>query len=297
MPDVVPTGASDASTPKGPSDASTPKGPSDASTPKGASDASTPKGPSDASTLEAKRAELKSAQVQIATLSNKLTGLQADIKALEAKAADIQKSIAGYDQLSAKLRQDLDDAQKIISQKIKMAEAAVKDQRDAIDKKIADFDKSLTTQTANVQASWDASKAATTAADEAERDSLEKAAAYTKLKNAPKVTEEQIKGIRAIIDQAIKAQDDVASMYFLLNEAKQMASTIIVSSPTDYQNALMRAQDLAEQARAIAMAKRAEADKAGAAYAEARKALEAAQSSRRIDLTKSLKEIKALIPA
>jgi hypothetical protein len=253
----------------------------------------------DASDLDKLKAELKKTQEDITGLNQKAAGLQSDIKTLETKLAEIDRATAGYDKSAVDMQKELDDDERTIGKKRTIADAAVKDLKDLIDRKIADFDKALddrgeTVKKAAENAAHSANDADNTAADWQARQS-----AYAALKDQPKILAAKLKDLRALVDQVTRAemQDDPVAMYFYVTEAAKQAKDISIPAPADYTKQLVAGQTATEDAKTAADAKKADADKAAAAAAEAKRTFEAALTSRQTDLLKVLHDIKAPAPA
>jgi chromosome segregation ATPase len=234
---------------------------------------------------------------QLDQLTSKSNALTSEIKVLEARIAEIKKTEDGYDEAVKKLGQELAADQTQINHKSSMAEAAVKDQKSAIDKKIQAFDDALSASSKNADnlktAAESAQQAYTTAAAEAQA----KLAAYADARNTQKTIEAQLKELKTLLDQASKAesQDDVVAMYFLLKEASALAADITIPTAPELTTKLKKTQADAETAKSAAAQKRADAEQKNQQYLDAKKALDAAKTTRRAEILKQLNEIK--VPA
>jgi DNA repair exonuclease SbcCD ATPase subunit len=253
----------------------------------------------DANDLDKLKADLKKTQDDIAGLNQKASGIQADIKTLEAKLAEIEKATDGYDKSSADMQRELDDDEKAIGRKRTIAECAIKELKDLIDKKILDFDGALENRGNAVKTADDKATQAAAAADNAIKDWQAKQSAYATLKNQPKTLAAKLKDLKALVDEIAKAemQDDPVAMYFYVSEAAALAKGISVPPPADYTKQLIAQQAATEAATTIAEAKKADSDTAATAAADAKKTFDAALSSRRADLLKVLHDVKAPVPA
>src|SRR5262245_48783334 len=91
--------------------------------------------------LESKKLDLQKVQAELTNGTQKANSLQADIEALQAKIAEMKQLLAAYG--AQKLQRELDDENKVITTKIGIAEAALKDKKTAIDYAIKAFDDKL----------------------------------------------------------------------------------------------------------------------------------------------------------
>jgi hypothetical protein len=253
----------------------------------------------DANDLNKLKADLKTTQDDIAGLNQKASGIQADIKTLEAKLAEIEKATNGYDKSSTDMQRELDDDEKAIGRKRTIAECAITGLKDLIDKKIVDFDKALEDRGTAVKTAADNATQAAAAADNATTDWHAKQSAYAALRDQPKTLAAKLKDLKALIDEITKAemQDDPVAMYFYVSEAATQAKGISIPTPADYTKQLIAQQADTEMANTTAEAKKVASDKAATAAVDAKKAFEAALSSRRADLLNVLHEVKAPVPA
>ena len=242
-----------------------------------------------------KQKDLDALLQQQTDLTKAIASLQAEIKALQTKIDEVTQATAGYDKSAADMQDQLDAGQALIVQKDNIAIAVIKDLKDAVDKRIADFDRALAQQAAAVTDASNKSEAAATDAAAAEAAAADKQAAFDRLKRTPKDLDAAFKDLTAVIAQITKAeaQNDFVGMYLLVGEAKTIADGIHVPSLKDYTAGIRAAQADADQAKAAAATKRATADQLAAAYAAARQAYDAAVKSRRTDLLNVLKAIKA----
>jgi hypothetical protein len=253
----------------------------------------------DANDLDKLKADLKKTQDDIAGLNQKASGIQADIKTLEAKLAEIEKATDGYDKSSTDMQRELDDDEKAIGRKRTIAECASEGLKDLIDKKILDFDKALEDRGKAVKTAADNATQAAAAADNATKDWQAKQSAFATLKKQPQTLAAELKDLKALVDEIAKAemQDDPVAMYFYVSEAATQAKVISIPKPADYAKQLIAQQADTEAAGAAAEAKKADSDKAATAAADAKKAFDTALASRRADLLKVLHDIKAPVPA
>lgn len=252
---------------------------------------------SDESDLEKKKQDLATAKAEADTANGRAAALTAEIKALEARIADAKKATDAYKEQSSKLQQDLNDAEKQLSQKSAMAVAALKDQKDAVDKVIQSVDQDLAAQATKLGALQTSAQKAQQDWADADAKAKAKQDAYTAAKQVQKTLEDRLKQIKDLLDQAGKAetQGDVISMYFLLQEASAAAKDLNVASPDDYTAAVKTAQSDAESARAIAAERKGELDTQNKQLADASAQLTAATAARRTTILTKLKQIR--IPA
>jgi chromosome segregation ATPase len=244
--------------------------------------------------LKAKQSALKQAQDEIAKQTQAANSLQSDIRALQAKIADVQQALAGYDAFSRSMGDRLKVINNLISQKIGIAEVATKDTKGQIDQKIAEFDKALAAQGDKVNEDSSAYEAAAAAVDSDRAISQEKQALYEAKKKTSQDLENRIKELSGLLDQAGAAETkgDYVALYVLANEAKALAGTIQIPSADDYAAALKTAQEGAEQAKLGLIDKQARAGDLMTALTAARQAYDGARASRRTDLLNALKTLK-----
>jgi hypothetical protein len=249
--------------------------------------------------LEKVKNKLKTNQEAIIGLQQENLDIQAEIKILEDKRAEIQKATQGYDKAATDMKQEFDTIKAVIGKKRGIAEFAIKDLKNEVDQKIFDFDKALADQSKAVSAAADTAAQAVATVDKATQEARNKQAAYAALQNQPKTLDSKLKETKALIDEVAKAeaQDDFVAMYFYLREAALQADGIVILTPGDYKNQLIAGQAEIEAANAAIAAKKTDSDKASTVAADAKKALDSALASRRLNLLKGLHEVKAPIPA
>jgi chromosome segregation ATPase len=240
------------------------------------------------------KTKLKDTQDQLADLNKTSADLQSQIKIIEAKQAEIQKAVSGYDELSKNLQKNLNEIQRTITQKLAMAEVAVKDVKSKIDKAVGDFNDSLKQKEDATEKARENAKGAAAESEAAAVDSQQKDQAYMAIKALPKSLEGQLKDLKSLLDQAAKvdSQSDLVSVYFLLAEAQTLARTIKITSAKAYQESVEAAQDAAHKAKDEASTKRGNSDKLSVTYDAAKAALDAARGSRRADILRVLKDVQ-----
>jgi DNA repair exonuclease SbcCD ATPase subunit len=248
--------------------------------------------------LDKLRATYKKLQDEIAALQEKAATTQALLKTTEAQLAEIAKATDGYDKSGVDMQHELDDGQKTIAKKRSTAEFKIKDLKDTIDKKIVDFDAALTDQAKAVAAAAQAATNASAAADQAAQTLRDKQSAFATAKNEPKALAAKLQELDALVAAITKAEvdDDATAMYFYISEATAVAKDISVPTPDDYKKQLVAAQSAVEDAKTAVAATKADSDKTAAATADAKKAYDAARGTRRSDLLKALRDVKAPPP-
>ena len=245
--------------------------------------------------LRSKQTELDRVQAGIANGSQRANILQADIKALQTKIAEVKQLAGAYD--AKKMQDGLDDGNRTITTKIGIAEAALKDKKAAIDNAIKEFDEKLTKQETDVhKALTEATKAdgeANTAADAA-RAAQSK---YEDVRKRASIFDAWLNEMKVLLDQAnkVEAQSEYVALYFFAREAKTVAEQFTGDHrilPNDqYKKSLDTELSSSENARVNAGAKRHDADQALKDYNEAKKNYDAAKASRRADLLTALKKL------
>jgi len=249
----------------------------------------------DAPDLDKLKADFKKLQDDIAALNKKAAIAESAIKTAEAQLAEVAKATEGYDKSGPQMQHELDDDEKAIAKKRSLAESNIKDLKDAIDKKIAEFDKALAAQGKAAGSAADAAAKARAAADGAMQDLQDKQAAFAALKDNPKAAAAKLKELKGLLNEIAKAeaQDDSVAVYLYVVEAAALADDMSIAAPDAYRAQLVDSQSQIEKAKNAAAAKKADFDKANAAAAGARKKFETALASRRADLLKVLREVKA----
>src|SRR5262249_46694950 len=158
----------------------------------------TPPPPSLEEDLKAKQGALQQVQDEIKQDTQKAGSLQADINALQTKIADIKQVLGGYDPNT--LQSQLNDANKSITQKIGIAEAAIKDKKDEIDAKIKKFDSDLKEQGKQVEKAESDYHDAAKAAKDADTIAQQKQAAYDAVKQIPKDIDAALRDVKGLLD-------------------------------------------------------------------------------------------------
>jgi len=255
--------------------------------------------PDDAADLAAKLLLLGTVTAELQDASGRSDTLKAEIKVLEARIAEVKKATDGYTAAAASEQQELDADVKLIEQKGSMASAAVKDQQKAIDAIVQGVDDDISGQGKNIRTLQTGVDNAQQDSDAAAADWKAKADAYNGLKQTQKNIDDQLKQIKALIDQAAKAesQNDVVSMYFLLEEASAAAKAVTILTPDDYTAALKAAQAAVESSKTDSTTKKADLDAKSKVLADAKAQLSAAVASRRATILTKLKAIKPSAPA
>jgi DNA repair exonuclease SbcCD ATPase subunit len=249
----------------------------------------------DAAELEQKKKDLNTVKAQLDDATARTTALAAEIKVLEQRISDVKKATDAYTAAIAAQQKELDDDQKLIGQKLLMATAGVKDQIDAVDKLVKSVDDDIAEQAGKLGALRTAADKAQQAWDVAAADAKAKQDAYATIKQAQKNTDDQLKQVKALTDQAVKAevQGDIVSMYFLLQEASKLAKSVTILSPGEYDKNVKAAQADAEAAKAKLGDRKTESDKQQKLLADAETQLTAAQSARQATILAKLKAIIA----
>lgn len=239
---------------------------------------------------DAKLAALHQVQAEIQQDTQKVNALQAEINVLNAKINDVKQAAAGYDPQA--MQNQLNQEKIAITQKIGIAEAAIKDKQAQIDDTIKKFDADLKSQGDKVTKAKSDYADAAKAAKDADAIAQQKQADYDATKKTPKDVDAALRDVKSLLDQANKAEGagDYVSVYFLAGEAKVGADKVQIPSLDEFNKSLRSAQDDAEKAKSDTADKKAAADKLWAAFTDAKKKYDAAQVSRRTDLLKVLKQ-------
>jgi hypothetical protein len=250
----------------------------------------------DEAELEQKRKRRDEARDALAKAQQESQEAESDYQQANARITERRKMLEAYEKAAGKTKDDLDAAARKIEQELRMAEAAVKDQKDAIEGAVKDVDKAIDT-------AWSESRKAqeehTKLWEDQKRldaEAGQKENALADVKKGPANTEKQVKDVKALVEQADKAEgaDDYAGMYFLLNEARSAASDIKIPTAAEYEQQLKTATQEAEDAAAAVAANRKKFEEAKAAAALKAKVLDALRGSRRADILKKLKELPRL---
>jgi DNA repair exonuclease SbcCD ATPase subunit len=239
--------------------------------------------------LDAKRARLKASQEQIAELGRSAGALQDEIKALEAKIADMSQARSAYERARDVLQARLAKAGASVTQALSVAQAVIKNKAD-IDKAVADFDAALDAREAEAK---EAAAAADTAARKA-RDAQAGAVAaqqdYDALKARPQQLAASLATAEDLLVQANRAQgqNDYAALYFIAGEAGKAMADVRIDAPDDYVAALQDKQDEASTRQLAAAEEAARSAAAAAKAAELARRAAGARSSPRAELLATL---------
>jgi flagellar biosynthesis chaperone FliJ len=255
----------------------------------------------DAAALAEKQKQLDAINNQIADDTSKAKDLTADVKALQARIAEIQNATKSFDAAATAQQKELDSDKQLIEQKSAMASAGItKDQSDNVSKVVAAVDKDISAKSDKVtkaqQAADDAAKDLNAATAEAKA----KREAYAALQQAPKDTDTKLKAIKALLAQAsvAEAQGDIVSMYFLINEAATALKGVSIMSADDYAAKLKTAQADDQSAQSKLPANQAASDAAVKDLGAAQTDLATATSKRQDNILAELKKPPApVVPA
>lgn len=252
---------------------------------------------SDAADLEQKKKELEKVAQQLTAVTRQAADLADQIKTMEARAAEVKKAADAYAPIAAAQQKELDEDRKLNAQKRAMAVAGVKDQKDEIDKIVQAADAELATQAAKVEASQEAVKTANQEWEAAKADAQTKQDNYALLNQSQKDTDLQLKQVSDLMSQAAKAEAaaDVASMYFLLEEAAAAMKPLAIASPDDYTVRVRTAlADVTASKQAVAM-KKATIDQKTKELSDAQADFAAKKAARRATILANLKERKTTV--
>lgn len=245
-----------------------------------------PVAPKPADELQAKQAQLKDTQDQIAALNKTAQALQADVKQMEAKAKEVADTAAAYDATLQPLKKRLDAVKTTLVQKLTVALAVIKDDQARIDGVVADFDKSLA---AKAKDAADATAASVKAAADASaaQSALQAAqAAYTDVKGWANQLTANVTAAENLVAKAILAetQGDYIALYVLVKEAQVLLPKDPPPSTADHGDAVQKAQDAAVAAQQTVDKATADAAQAAEKAASTQKAADAANAARMTDL-------------
>jgi len=244
--------------------------------------------------LEILKLKLQEKEAALASGTEEVKSLREDLKARQAKIAEVRQLLTGYD--AQKLQRQLNDDNKVITTKSGIADAALKDKKTVIDTAIKMFDEKLYAQGRDVDTARtncmkadEETKAAVDAAETARRT-------FEESKNIPIKFDAWLKDTKAALDQAIKAetQGDYVALYFLTGEAQQIVDKFKadpILSDDEYKNSLDAKLSDSDTTRENVNAKKAIADQALKDLNEKAKNYDAAKASRRTELLSILKKL------
>jgi len=241
--------------------------------------------------LAEKKDELAKAKQALDDLTKKTAGLEADVKSLEAGVSEIAKALGNYDADSKKMKDDLASQQSALKTKGDVVDPAVKDQKDKIDKAIADLEKKVAdAEAAADQADGEVDQAIKDYNDAAAA-AQSKTQAYNDLKAAPKAEADKLKSLKALVDDIGKAvqNNELAGAYYLLTKARELAASIVIPSADEYKKALQPALEASEDAKTALREKKLALDDAKKNAADLRKTAMAVEASKKADILKALK--------
>jgi len=259
--------------------------------------AAVPAPPDDAANLDVKQKQLDAINKQIADTTTQAKNLAVEIKAMQARIAEIKKATDSFSAAATAQQNELDSDRKVIEQKSAMASAAItKEQATAVAQVVAAVDKDISTKSDQVtkrqQAADNAAKELSTAAAEAKT----KREAYAALQQAPKDADTKLKAIKDLITKASvsEGQGDIVTMYYLVvNEAATALKDIAIMSPGEYAAKLKAAQTDDQLAQSDLPAKQAASDAASKDLVSAQADLNAAESGRQNNILAELKKVTA----
>jgi len=158
------------------------------------------------------------------SLTRQTGDLETDINDLEATVTDVDKTLTDYGKNFKQLDKDCADLDYVLEQKTKMVAAAVQDKKEAIDRKIRDYDHRIHEQENKVRVLGEQVAEAKKEYDETSRDQTMKQAAYGHAKNTQADETAKITELKTLKDQITAADDqtDAASMYFLTLEMRRL---------------------------------------------------------------------------
>lgn len=244
--------------------------------------------------LAEKQKRLQEARKEAARLNQEAAAKQAEVKQRQKQVDELTRSLDGYQGAAVDAMQEqLDDALREIEHEQKRAVEALKDKAP----QVTEIINKLAAAVQEKEELRAAALAAAEKADDTARDA-EKAAAYAQtayeaIRNAPKATEDALKDLTGLLDQAAKAksQGDYPAMHFLLLEAEAVTERVVIEPAEDYEAALIAQGDAAHKAKLEAAAAAASAEHAADSYADAKKQHDAASNSYRTTVLKALKDI------
>ncbi|OUM02258.1 hypothetical protein [Variovorax sp. JS1663] len=242
--------------------------------------------------LEAKRLKLKEDLDRITELNRSASSLQGEIKALEAKIAEVTKAGQAYQAASDPLVQRLKKVTTSATQKVSLAQEEIKEDQKRVDKVVADFDGSLTAQEKEVKdAATEAATAAKTLLD-AQTAAMASQEAYDALMSRAQTLMATITSAEGLLVQAEAAEkkNDYVALYFLATEAGKIVKDLTILAPDKYAAELQLGQDAAsaDKDKAAVAATRNDAAKSKLADAAGKHA--AAKASRLTDLLQELRK-------
>ncbi len=251
----------------------------------------------DADDLSKKQKELQSVKSVLEDAAKRAAALGSEIKSLEARIAEVKATADLYTTTAQAQQKELDDTQKLVTKKWAMAAAGAKDQKEAIEKVVKTTDDEIASQIAKAATVQKTLASAATDVENANASLKQKQDSYASLKQIQKSTDDQLKRVKSLTDQAAKSEaaGDIAVMYFLLQDASEVAKGINIVPPEEFIKRLTAAQADIETAKTVAAAKKAEFDAQSKQLADAQAATAAATSGRQTTILARLKNLTSPI--
>jgi len=247
--------------------------------------------------LDDKQKALQAAKAEADRLRDEAQAKQEEVKQRQVQVDALVRALESYKKPAADaMKKALEAAMMLIAREAKFAALTVKDQRDAIDKKIVDYDADIAARTSRYENLQTAAARDADAARKAATLALDAEAQYEASKNTPKALEGKMKELVALIDEAAKAKGQGAYpvMYFLIGRAEALAQQLDIPAAEAYEAELVRLRDVADGDRAMAAQTAAAAAASASAVLEEAKKLAAASGTLRSDLLKELKDMPVL---
>jgi chromosome segregation ATPase len=239
--------------------------------------------------------ELKRKKSEIEALTRQQGDLETDITELESTVTEVDTTLTAYGKNVKQLEKDRADLEYFLEQKTRMVAAAVQDKKEAIDRKIREYDHRIHEQDNKVRQLAEQEGEANEEFDEATRDQQAKQDAYDQAKNTEKKETDQIAALKDLKDKVTGADDqtDVASMYFLTLEMRRLIDHTHIRSQSELSERLNEALSALEDAKERARGRKAHRDALKTEQEAEAKKLADLKSGRRDEI---LREIRAAWP-
>ena len=261
-----------------------------------ASKASTPPDITDPNErLKQLQIELSQQQSRRDHIAKELDELQADITDLQNTVNEVQTTLTDYGNGIKGMQTELHSLQYFYEQKTKMVAAAIGEKKDPIDDAIQTFDRDTDRMEDHLEELGRRRDAAHTEFLKADAIQVDREAEYDAVKNYKQDTDAKLNDLKALRTAITQADDatDVATMYFLILEFKEVLEHTRLVSQHQLAHDLKEKLSLLEAAKEEARTKKSAWNELQTNYDAHKKTLDQRESGRRTNL---LAAIQAMYP-
>lgn len=248
--------------------------------------------------LKTKKEKLKAAQDQIAELNKNAISLQQEVQLLEAKIAEVTQAGIVFNTAADSLNKRYEKIKTTVIQKIRVAQAVIKEDQERIDDAVSNFDAALAAQEKEVKDAEDEAASAAKSLRAAQAAASSTQQSYEALKTWTQELNATLASAEELLAQAAKAEarDDYVALYFFASEARQAIEELTIPVPSDYLADLAKAQEAAAVDKASVVSSGANSDAAARKAVDLASKLAGARASRRTDLLAKLREAPVVNP-